>query len=70
LLGANSPESGTWIGGTLGKGSRYSTYPDNEQIYLAEEIRFDECGNLIGLVSNTRGLLVAGQEIEFMEFLA
>jgi Family of unknown function (DUF6338) len=63
-------KSGTWIGGTLGKGSRYSTYPDNEQIYLAEEIRFDERGNLIGVVSNTKGLLVAGQEIEFMEFLA
>jgi len=62
-------KSGTWIGGALGKGSRYSTYPDDEQLYLCEEIEFNEAGDALDFVKHTKGVFVAGSEIEFMEFM-
>jgi hypothetical protein len=61
-------KSGTWIGGALGRTSKYSSYPDPEQLYLAEELGFDEAGVARNFVHGTRGILVARSEIEFMEF--
>jgi hypothetical protein len=61
-------KSGRWIGGILGTSARYSLYPDEEQLYLAEEIRFNDDGDAIEFMPNTKGIFVAGSEIEFLEF--
>jgi hypothetical protein len=61
-------KSGRWIGGLLGSGSRYSVHPDAEQLYLPEEIRFNDDGDAVDLAPNTKGIFVAGSEIEYLEF--
>jgi hypothetical protein len=61
-------KTGRWIGGTLGARGRYATYPDGDQLYLAEEIEFDDSGKMLGLMPKTRGVLVEASAVEFMEF--
>lgn len=60
-------KSGNYIGGIYGKGSRSSTYPCPEQLYVKEQYECDATG-FGARITATDGFIVNGTEIDSIEF--
>ncbi len=59
---------GTKIGGVFGKDSFASSFPLAEQLYLEEVWKLNNEGDFIKPVDGTKGILIVGKEINFIEF--
>jgi len=59
-------KAGEFVGGVLAIGSQTSTYPNPEQIYVKEEWVFEN-GAFVKPVPSTGGLLIRGDEIQYLE---
>jgi hypothetical protein len=58
---------GRIIGGLYGIDSFASSYPEKEDIYLQEVWKVDEEGRFIEKIPGSKGLLVNGEAIEYIE---
>ena len=61
-------KNGDLIGGLYGENSFASSFPNEQDLYLEEVWIANENGEFIKKIEQTGGLLIKGQEIEFLEF--
>ncbi len=62
-------KSGPIVGGYLGPGSSISTYPRDEQIFIAREYKINQKSGAIETPIARTGLLINGTEIETIEII-
>lgn len=61
-------KSGMKLGAHYGCGSHASSFPNDQDVYVAEVWRLDEYGRFVEKVERTSGMIVAREECEWIEF--
>jgi len=60
---------GTWVGGRFDQDSRFSTYPEERDIFLSQQWRLDESGQFLGPVEGSQGVWLAINDGHVVEWL-
>ena len=59
----------SFVGGKLGGGSAVSTFPNDQQIFIAQEYRVDQVSGELGDPIASTGIFVNGSEIKLIELI-
>ncbi|WP_349897632.1 DUF6338 family protein [Parafrigoribacterium soli] len=60
---------GVWVGGVFDERSRFATYPESRDLFIAEQWNIDKGGRFVSVVSGTQGLWVAIRDDYVVEWL-